>query len=60
MSPPYTIVGGNLANMIRKRFDAATIVHILEIQWCNWSPEKVQESLSQKMSGNLYARLIVA
>lgn len=38
---PYSIVGGNPARLIRKRFDEATIQKLLEIQWWHWPPEKI-------------------
>ncbi len=41
---PYTIVGGNPAKVIRKRFDDSTIEKLLEIKWWNWEIEKVMEN----------------
>ena len=38
---PYTIVGGNPAKLIRKRFDDETIEKLLKIQWWNWEIEKI-------------------
>jgi len=51
---PYTIVGGSPAKEIRKRFDEATIQKLLELQWWNWSAEKVKANLSTIMNGNLF------
>jgi acetyltransferase-like isoleucine patch superfamily enzyme len=31
--PPYAIVGGNPARVIRMRFDEATVAALLEIRW---------------------------
>lgn len=42
---PYAIVGGNPAKLIRKRFDDATIERLLDIQWWNWSDEKIKSNL---------------
>jgi serine acetyltransferase len=50
---PYTIVGGNPAKPIRKRFDDATIATLLEIQWWNWSAEKISANLKAITSNNL-------
>lgn len=44
--PPYSIVGGNPAKLIRKRFDDQTIADLLTIQWWNWPVEKVTQYLS--------------
>lgn len=34
--PPYSIVGGNPAKIIRKRFPDAVIDKLLSIQWWDW------------------------
>lgn len=39
--PPYAIVGGNPAKVIRMRFSEAHIKHCLELEWWNWSAEKI-------------------
>ena len=44
--PPYAIVGGVPAKIIRYRFDNVTIQKLLKIQWWNWSPEIVKERKS--------------
>jgi virginiamycin A acetyltransferase len=38
---PYTIVAGNPAKVIRKRFPQQTIDKLLKIQWWNWEIEKI-------------------
>lgn len=38
---PYTIVGGNPAKEIKKRFSEDTIRKLLEIKWWNWELEKI-------------------
>jgi virginiamycin A acetyltransferase len=42
---PYTIVAGNPAKPIRKRFDDDTIHALLSIQWWNWPIEKITSNL---------------
>ncbi len=42
---PYSIVGGNPAKEIRKRFDEDIIKELLEIQWWNWTIEKITENV---------------
>jgi virginiamycin A acetyltransferase len=39
--PPYTIVAGNPAKLIRKRFDEDTINALLDIQWWHWPIETI-------------------
>lgn len=39
--PPYTIVGGNPAREIRKRFSEHQITQLLKISWWDWPAEKI-------------------
>jgi acetyltransferase-like isoleucine patch superfamily enzyme len=43
--PPYTIVGGNPAKIIRKRFTDEQIEELLKIQWWNWDEDKIREAV---------------
>ncbi len=40
---PYSIVAGNPAKEIRKRFDSITINKLLNLQWWNWPEEKLNK-----------------
>lgn len=51
--PPYTIVGGVPAKPIKKRFSDEIISELLEIQWWNWSEEKIARNISAIQSGNI-------
>ena len=42
---PYTIVGGNPAVEIRKRFSESKIEELLALEWWNWSVEKISKNL---------------
>ncbi|NEQ78425.1 MAG: CatB-related O-acetyltransferase [Okeania sp. SIO2C9] len=42
---PYSIVGGNPAKEIRKRFEEAIIKELLEIKWWDWEIEKITRNL---------------
>lgn len=44
--PPYTIVGGNPAKIIRHRFPDEIVKQLLEIQWWNWDRAKITRNLS--------------
>jgi virginiamycin A acetyltransferase len=39
--PPYSVVGGNPAKVIRPRFDESAIAQLLEIAWWDWPIEKI-------------------
>lgn len=41
--PPYAIVGGNPARVIKYRFDAETIDALQRMQWWNWRHEIILE-----------------
>jgi chloramphenicol O-acetyltransferase type B len=41
--PPYAIVGGNPASILKYRFDDETIQALLQIQWWNKTEESVKE-----------------
>lgn len=43
--PPYAIVGGNPARVVRLRFSDATIARLLEIAWWHWDIEKITRNL---------------
>jgi virginiamycin A acetyltransferase len=49
---PYEIVGGNPAQVIRKRFDEETIEFLLQLQWWNWPIEQIREHVLAIMNGN--------
>ena len=51
--PPYTIVGGVPAKPIKKRFSEETISALLEIQWWNWSKERIARNIGAIQSGNI-------
>lgn len=42
---PYSIVGGNPAKEIKKRFSDEKITALLELQWWNWEIEKITENI---------------
>ena len=42
--PPYAIVGGNPAKIIKYRFDEKIIDALLKVQWWNWDIDKIYEN----------------
>jgi len=43
--PPYTIVGGNPAKVIRQRFPDDVIVKLLEIRWWDWDYDTITKNI---------------
>ena len=42
---PYSIVGGNPAKKIKKRFSPEIIERLLKLQWWNWDIEKITKNV---------------
>lgn len=51
--PAYHIVGGNPAKIIKKRFNDELINYLIEIQWWNWSAEKIFANIESLCSKDL-------
>jgi chloramphenicol O-acetyltransferase type B len=52
---PYTIVGGNPARPIRKRFADDTIALLLEMTWWNWDIGDIRDAMPLLCSGDVAA-----
>lgn len=50
---PYSIVVGNPARTIKKRFSDEEIEMLLEIQWWNWDLEKIKENKELLLSSDV-------
>jgi acetyltransferase-like isoleucine patch superfamily enzyme len=51
--PPYALVGGNPAKLIKYRFDEETISKLLEIKWWDWDDEKINVNVNLLCNDNL-------
>lgn len=49
--PPYAVVVGNPARVLRQRYDDATIAKLLALRWWDWSPERITRNLSEIVDG---------
>ncbi|HLL42566.1 MAG TPA: hypothetical protein VK369_05470, partial [Segetibacter sp.] len=52
---PYSIVRGNPAKEIRKRFDPEQIKTLLDLKWWDWSIEKITANLHNLTTNNIDA-----
>ncbi|MCB0668023.1 MAG: CatB-related O-acetyltransferase [Saprospiraceae bacterium] len=50
---PYSIVGGNPAKELRKRFSDEEITKLLEIKWWDWELEKITKNLKNLTGNNI-------
>lgn len=53
--PPYSIVAGNPARVIRHRFDEKAIAMLLEIKWWDWPVEKINQNIAAIVGGDIDA-----
>lgn len=53
--PPYTIVGGNPARVIKERFSQEIVTSLEEIAWWDWPIEKISRHLDIIVSADLEA-----
>lgn len=54
---PYTIVGGNPAKEIRKRFDETSINQLLELKWWDWDIHKITRHVKD-LTGNDLSKIL--
>jgi len=52
---PYSIVGGNPAIEIKKRFPQDTIKQLLQVKWWDWEPERITKNLKHLTATNIDA-----
>ena len=50
---PYTIIGGNSAKPIRKRFSEAEIALLLEMAWWEWPIDRLSEAMPLLTSADI-------
>jgi chloramphenicol O-acetyltransferase type B len=43
--PPYAVVGGNPAEIIKYRFNEKTIKKLLKLKWWNWSEKEIKKAM---------------
>lgn len=51
--PPYAVIGGVPARIIRKRFSDEIIAKLLRMQWWNWPLKKIREHIRDIQNGNI-------
>jgi virginiamycin A acetyltransferase len=53
--PPYTIVGGNPAKPLRRRFPDEVVAELLEIRWWDWDAARITDNLEAIVGADLAA-----
>lgn len=57
---PYSVVAGNPAKLIKKRFDDEIINRLLKIQWWNWDDDRIEQFLPLLLNDNILSFLDAA
>lgn len=50
---PYSIVAGNPAKLIKKRFDQTKIDKLLNLKWWDWPPKKIKSNIKTLCSNKI-------
>lgn len=53
--PPYAIVGGNPATILRYRFDPPTIARLLALRWWDWDAARIARNVALLAAGDVGA-----
>ena len=53
--PPYAIVGGNPAAVLKMRFAPDIVARLLAVAWWSWPPEKVTRNVATIVGGDVSA-----
>lgn len=58
--PPYGIVAGNPAQLVRKRFSDDLVDRLLAVAWWNWPDERIKQAMPLLLSDDITAFLDAA
>jgi acetyltransferase-like isoleucine patch superfamily enzyme len=58
--PPYAIIAGNPARLIRYRFGENEIATLQELAWWNWDDAKIERAIPLLMAGDVAALVTYA
>ena len=53
--PPYAVVGGNPARVIRERYSATDVARLLALSWWDWPIEKISRNVAGLAAGDIDA-----
>jgi len=51
--PPYTVAGGNPAQLLKQRFSDAEVEQLLAIRWWNWDIDKITRNIDLIMGSDV-------
>lgn len=53
--PPYAVVAGNPARVVKMRFSDAVIADLLDLAWWDWEPERIARAIPALVRSDLHA-----
>lgn len=53
--PPYAVVAGNPARVVKHRFDPDTVAALLAIAWWDWPEDRVRANVGLLLDGDIQA-----
>lgn len=51
--PPYAVVAGNPARVVRLRFDEARVRELVDLAWWNWPEDEIRDRIPELVLGRL-------
>jgi hypothetical protein len=51
--PPYAVVAGNPARLVKYRFSPERIQALLEIRWWDWDEDRIRARLPDMLAGDI-------
>jgi chloramphenicol O-acetyltransferase type B len=58
--PPYAIVAGNPARIVKSRFDEKTVERLLKVRWWDWERARIENSMHALLSTDIESFLLAA
>lgn len=58
--PPYAVVAGNPARIVKYRFDSSVIARLQALQWWNWEEPRIAQAMAHMLSTDILGFLDMA
>lgn len=55
--PPYAVVSGNPARVVKQRFRDDVVARLLQVKWWDWQEEEIERAIPDLLQGDIEAFL---
>ena len=55
--PPYAVVAGNPARVVKIRFDAQVVERLVGLKWWNWSEREIEKAMPELLYNQIQLSL---